>query len=156
MLTLAGENLEKVPMVWPALDFVHLLQLRAVTFGLRVSDERPERAQVSIEGRRPVKPILFSRGTHKPLGKFQNLVSIVVSAGVFALRVHIGAHDWKCRELVLSDAAVQKFVLADVGVEKPTAICFHERNREWPQVIAQLENDESIRNVDEMIGRSER
>jgi hypothetical protein len=144
VLPLPSEYLEMVSVERPTFGFNLLPEFRVVTFGLRIGHQRSNRAFFPVEVRWPVEPIVFPRGTHEPLGIFQNLIAILIGARIFSLGLHVSAHDRKCREFVPADAAAEQFVLAGLGVEGPPAIPLHDGDREWPQVIAQFEDDECI------------
>jgi len=59
---------------------------------------------------------------HEVLGVLEDAAAIAVGAGIFALGFEIGAADLDGFQFVGADAAVEDFLFASFGVEKPLAI----------------------------------
>ena len=55
------------------------------------------------------------------LGVFEDAAAVPVRAGVFALRLHIGAADLDGLQFIFADAPVEDFLLAGLGVKEPLA-----------------------------------
>src|SRR5262249_1838017 len=116
---------------------VAVIRLRRLTGAIAIrgcfGGEFAERALVFAGLRRPIEPILLTRladeASRVDAGARYALVGVVL------LRVHIGEGGLDCRELVAADAPVEDFLATRCGVEPPSRILAHERNRERKVIL---------------------
>ncbi len=94
--------------------------------------------------RMPVKPIMTARRAAKMLCILHNAISRAIDAGVLTLGIDISVANADGVQFVASDPAIKNLFLAGLGVKKPLAIAFNQRDREWPRVVADVEVDSGV------------
>src|SRR5262245_49179907 len=88
----------------------------------------------------PIQTVALSLGADKLLGILKQLVAIRVALIVFALRVHDSEHYLDNVQLIATDAPVDYFLFAFLGVKPPAIGFLDERNRKRPFILSHLQN----------------
>ena len=106
----------------------------SVPCGLR--DEIPQRTARRAAFAGPVQAVLRSRVAGEPLRVDAGRLAVVPRARIRALRLHERQAGLDRRQLVASDAAIENFLFSCGDVEHPASRRLHQRNGEWPGLVA--------------------
>src|SRR5262245_21810970 len=88
----------------------------------------------------PIEAVALSLGADKLLGILKQLVTVGVALIVLAFRVHDSETDLDNVQFITTDAPVDYFLFAFLGIEPPAITFFDKRNRKRPFIFSHLQD----------------
>ena len=124
-----------------------------IPLGPRPNDQGAQRAERFVGAGGPVEPIALTGRAGELLRVLADAVGVAILRVVIPLRVHVGQTRLDRVQLVPADAPREDLLASLLRIESPALPVFHERDRERPVVVANLEHrgvtarDELVRSV---------
>ena len=132
--TLSFQHLEVVAVIWL------WLVLLAITLLQSLGDLFSHRAGPSAIGILPGEAVLFARRADDALGILVDLGIVVLFLGVFLLRFDETLADGDGIQLIGTDAPLQNFLQARLGVERPFILFLDDWNGQRKGILANRKN----------------
>src|SRR5206468_10501597 len=87
----------------------------------------------------PIEPVVLARRADKFACVFRYAIAVRIFCHIVALGINDREAHLDGVQFIAADAAIENFLRPSCGVEMPTVLRFHERNRHRPLVLADHE-----------------